>query len=67
MAYAFLELIDQCGEKTRNNTTNRKTQCIKCYKMSIAVEPGYNREGEFADNKWKGYNSYRPVNSIILK
>lgn len=43
MVSAFMELIDQCGEKTKNSTTNRKVQnVIKCYEMSIALEPGYN-------------------------
>lgn len=68
MVSAFMELVGQCGEKTKNNTTNRKVQnVIKCYEMSIALEPGYNWEGEFADYRWKVYNSCRPVISIIPK
>lgn len=45
---AFVELIDQCGEKTKNSTTNKKIQNVVSAMKGILH---WSQEGEFADYK----------------
>ena len=55
------------GKRPKTIQQTKVQNVMKCCERSIALEPGYNRKGEFADYKWKGYKSYGPVINITLK